>query len=256
MPNSITISPAGPLSFCIGNATPLTVTFDMTGVSDPMKWAWGYFSGSISNQVATNVYSILPDTSGSYGIFAYSIHTPGCSPIMSTNSVHVTVPPQLEVTQIVDTLFATPGYNSYQWFESGAPIAGATAQKHVLTVDGDYTVEGTFSNGCIETSNSFDPNFMPPPPPGEEEEETEGGVSIYPNPVTNNFTLRATVPEGDATADISITDMTGRVLFKKTVNAQKGIVEEKISMEANIERFCILKVRSKGSNQKASFFKK
>jgi hypothetical protein len=257
VPNSITIAPSGPLSFCIGDATPLTISFDTAGVSDAIHWTWNYLPYHNIPGVPGDTYSILPNRSGNYNVTSSSGFHPYGGCVVTSNYVPVTIPPPLEVTQINDTLFATPGYASYQWFESGSPIAGAIAQKHVLTVDGDYTVEGIFSNGCIETSDTIDPNYIIPPGNNNtNQNQVQKSINVYPNPSIGAFTVTALVPIEDKTANITITDMTGRVLFTKVAEVKDGVVKEEIDMPDNISRLCVLKVRSKGASSTTSFLKK
>jgi hypothetical protein len=222
----------------------------LTGVSDTIKWNWlkpgNYVDG-------TNTYSILPDTTGYYGAWAKSWHLMQCE-IYSTNAVHVTIPPPLEVNQVGDTLVATPGYASYQWYESNIPIQGATSQRHVLTYDGNYTVEASFTNGCVETSGNFDSNFKVAPEQEEEqeEEEQEEEIVTYPNPATGVFTLVAKIPVEDRTAEICIMDMMGRQIFQKVVEAKEGRVEAEIDITGNVQRLSILKLKSKNSSKTIS----
>lgn len=163
----------------------------------------------------------------------------------------------MEVAQIDDTLFATPGFTSYQWFESGMPIAGATQQKHTITFDGIYSVEAIYSNGCIETSDTFDSDFLLPPP--EEEPEPQSlseQMGISPNPVIGVFKVTAILPPDDKTATINITDATGRSLYEKTIEVVDGKVNEEIDMGKDISSFCILKLESKSSNKAIRFYKR
>jgi len=258
VPNSITVSPSGPLSYCVGNATPLTVSFDMTGVSDPISWHWvrngGYATGIV------NSYSILPDTSSYYGVLSKWGYSTNC--IIYSNVVQVTIPQPLEVTQTDDTLFASPGYDTYQWYESGTLLPGETNQKLVLTVDGFYSVEGVFSNGCVESSISFDSDFMPPPPPepptppGTTTQEPGEQMTVSPNPVTGSFVLSAKIAPGDTKATIIITDATGRMMFEKEVDVVDGIVEEKIELGDASSQVGIIKLRSASTLKTTRFFKK
>lgn len=248
VPNSISIFPAGPLDFCTDNPVSLTPSFDTSGVSDPFSYFWLTPRKSGWDFAP----SLVPDTSGYYTVSVSSVFNQSCEILWSSNAVYVTVPPLLKISQVDDTLFATPGYDSYRWHESGSPIPGATQYRHTLTYDGIYSVEGIFSNGCVETSGTIDPNFKPADP---EIELAGSQVIVSPNPVVGVFRVRAKVPVADKKATIQITDATGQTLYEKTVDVVDGIVAEEIDMGKGIGSFCILKLQSPGSSQTTRFFK-
>ncbi len=255
VPTSATITPNGPLSFCQNNVQPLQVTFDMTGVDGPISWGW-------SQTGFGNAYSIIPDTSGYYNVGAYNFNSLTGECRMTYPGPLVTMPQPLIVTQTDDTLFATPGYDTYQWFESGALLPGETNQKLILTVDGFYSVEGVFSNGCVESSVSFDSDFMPPPPPeppmppGATTPEPGEQLTVSPNPVTGSFVLSAKIAPGDTKATIMITDATGRMLFEKEVDVVDGIVKEKIDLGNTPSSIGSIRLRSASTLKTTRFFKK
>jgi hypothetical protein len=255
VPYSATISPASPLSFCANNATPLTVSFDLTGVNEPIHWKWiaGYYYYAPGG---FDAYSITPDTTAYYFVSAKPTSGQAHQCEILSNYVSITMPPTLEVTQTDDTLFATPGYDSYQWYESSVLLPGETQQQLTLTYDGSYTVEGIFMNGCVENSASFDPLFMPPPPPPPGSNITpDEEMTIAPNPVSGSFVLYAKTSKEDETADICITDAMGKILFEKKVIVVDGIVKEKIDLPNGVNFIGFLKLRSKSTGKTMRFNK-
>jgi hypothetical protein len=83
-----------------------------------------------------------------------------------------------------------------QWFRNGELIPGATGQTYSPTESGLYYVEVT-KNGCTGTSEAreFAVTSL-----GEGEFLTQGTLSVYPNPVTEAFSLgmvdEMVLPEG------------------------------------------------------------
>lgn len=261
----VTIYPQNAIDTCLDSNVTLSVVFDVDGVSGTgYNWRW-YLNG-VEIPGSQNIYSITPIGSGRYSVEVGVTSCPAPNPanIQCNYSipypVDVTIPPPLEVTQTDDTLFATPGYDTYQWFESGNLLPGETDQKLILSVDGFYTVEGVFMNGCVENSASFDSDFMPPPPPpppGSNNTQQPGEqMTISPNPVTNSFVLSAKVAQADKKATIIITDAMGRVIMEKEVNVIDGVVAEKIDLQGASATVGTVKLRSAGTLKTARFFKK
>ncbi len=67
-------------------------------------------------------------------------------------------------------------YSSYQWYEDGSLVNGATNQLFPITNNGNYSVQVTDGNGCSGTSNIYQMlNYSIL-------ESSSNLVSIYPNP--------------------------------------------------------------------------
>jgi hypothetical protein len=74
---------------------------------------------------------------------------------------------------------------SYQWYFNGAPINGATNATYSYMQSGDYFVEVTNENGCIDASTIMNVTYI------GIGEIMATQLSVYPNPVGDKLTLTA-----------------------------------------------------------------
>jgi hypothetical protein len=65
-------------------------------------------------------------------------------------------PPPQGITQSGDTLFANPGAQTYQWYQDGNIIPGATEYFYVAQSSGSFNVVATDVNGCEVEAVIFD----------------------------------------------------------------------------------------------------
>jgi Secretion system C-terminal sorting domain/Domain of unknown function DUF11 len=73
----------------------------------------------------------------------------------------------------------------YQWYFNGAPISGATNATYGYTQSGDYFVEVTNENGCVDASTAVNVTYI------GIGEMIAAQLSVYPNPVKDKLTLTA-----------------------------------------------------------------
>src|SRR5215203_3109175 len=107
------------------------------------------------------------------------------------------------ILQSGDTLFASQGAISYQWYLGGNMIPAATDYFYVATISGDYNVVATDANGCeveaavfnviAEVSKSY--------PPDE-------SINVSPNPVSGIVTISTTNVSWDMN-DLTLYTLTG-----------------------------------------------
>ena len=105
---------------------------------------------------------------------------------------------------------STTGFNSYQWYFNGNPIAGATSATYTVTQIGTYSVEGFDQNGCSSISLQYDVTSI----------NGNGGVGInenalhfiqlYPNPVS----VALTISIEDEIKQVRIYDFSGKLVFE------------------------------------------
>ena len=116
----------------------------------------------------------------------------------------------LTITQHGDTLFSSAASN-YQWYFNGVIDSGATSSFYIASASGNYSVQTTDSNLCINSSNPYkytttaihDIHEMPT-------------VSIYPNP-TNDFLILNAANQFIG-SEYNITDLTGRAITTGKIN--------------------------------------
>jgi hypothetical protein len=114
--------------------------------------------------------------------------------------------PTITYNYLYSTLYATPGYSSYQWYDSTyGKIVGATASSIAATHTTYYYVIVTDSNGCKGTSSVFYYNISLV---GVNSIANNPDVKIFPNPATgtvnieSNINVRAVVSGMDGRTEI------------------------------------------------------
>jgi len=115
------------------------------------------------------------------------------------------------ISQIGDTLFANVADNNctFQWYENGTEIEGATENDYIISANGNYSVVVTNIWGC-ENFDDFEVTSI------GTSEIANNAVKIYPVPAKNNLTVQFSNPISHAT--IALHDITGKMFFETQVN--------------------------------------
>jgi hypothetical protein len=132
--------------------TPFDLTSAVTGTI--ASYAWTGPLGFASTMANPTVSSGLPST-GNYTLVVTD--ATGCS-AQTTVNVPVFPAPSTTISPLTPTAFCAGGDctldatavagNTYQWYDNGTPIAGATNSSFTTTGNGSYKVEVTDVNGC------------------------------------------------------------------------------------------------------------
>ena len=130
-----------------------------------------------------------------------------CSSDTLTLQNYITVypfPSPQSITQFGDTLFAIAGASSYQWYFNSTIINGATNYFYVATQSGNYNLVAIDSNGCeVEAViNNVIAGLSPALSEGD-------GVTAFPNPVTDEFTIQKLEVTSGAAVEISVYNVVG-----------------------------------------------
>jgi trimeric autotransporter adhesin len=157
-------------TFC---ATDLDTAYDATPAGTWSSLTPGVFSINSANGLITTI-------GGGTGTIKYTLPTT----CFITKSIVVNPLPMPVVSFNYTTIQfeTTPGYSSYQWYHSVFGILpGATTRTVAGALAGNYTVEVSDSNGCVNTSA---------PAPfaiwmGVGGSQLNQNVNIFPNPATN-----------------------------------------------------------------------
>lgn len=193
-------------AFCEGTC----IDFADLSTGNPTSWFWVFSGATPSFSTAQNPSQICYSQPGSYPV-SLIVNGAGGSDTLTFNDVVVyTQPGQPVITNSGDTLFATTGFTSYQWYLNGVAISGATTESYLTTVNGTYEVTATDSNGCSATS-------LPVNITTSLSELQEEISLIYPNPVKDFlFVLPA-----NENGELKFYDATGRKL--SSVKLQQGV---------------------------------
>jgi hypothetical protein len=153
--HSATINQSGPINACAGQPVILTCNSDP---SFTYQWRKNgvYIPGN-------NNDTLIVTQSGSYSVIISVNGCPVASTSVSVNFQSITQPTITSSGTIQPciggsvNLTASSGYSSYLWSN------GATTQTITVNTSGNYTVQGTGSNGCTSTSNPYTINasFLP-----------------------------------------------------------------------------------------------
>ena len=146
-----------------------------------------------------NVYTdTISSTSGcdSISIVNLSLYPTATSPVIGSDQ---------------DSLYASTGYNTYQWYLDGNIITGATDSYYIATQSGTYMVEVSNSNGCF-ANGSIIHTFV------GIDHILKGVLRIYPNPSHGDFVVE--FPSGSK-GQLEIIDGTGKMILRKTILSDK-----------------------------------
>ena len=158
------ITPGGPTSFCPGGSVAFTET---SGSGTVYQW----YNGSTAIPGATNsTYTAAPAATTTYSVQVTT--ATGCTGTTTATATILPVPaatitpggPTTVCAPGAVTLNATTGTGyTYQWYNAGGAITGATAAAYPATVTGGYSVAVTNANGCKDTSATTTVTINPPP---------------------------------------------------------------------------------------------
>lgn len=185
---------------CSGNQATLTA-------SGATTYSW-------NTAATTTAITISPSANSSYTVTGYN----GTCTNTAVQSVSVNTTPTVNATSsatlICDGQSATltaSGANTYSWNTTSTNTSVAVSP----TTTTSYTVTGT-SNGC---SNTFVISQAVSPCTGVNENvSTLGGILVYPNPNTGEFTIEL---NNGSVKNIDVMDLTGRVIVSNTSSNDK-----------------------------------
>lgn len=217
------ISPAAPIAIatvfnnkvCSGE----NVTFVDQSSSAPVNRLW-YFPGGTPATSTLQNPAVVYTTPGVYPVALVVSNSNGTDSIFYNSSVEVLSPASSSSISIyVDSLVATQIGLGYQWYFNNALIPGANSKVYKNLQPGLYAVAVTDSNGCVNYSSTVAVAV------GMQEQISElFKIELYPNPAKDQTIIKLNSSfAGNAT--FRITDLSGKNVYQKTVEVQKGIQE-------------------------------
>lgn len=161
------IVPGGLQQICQGDS----VSVGMPSGNSNYKWNTGNSSSDMYTDTAGLFFGTMNDASG-------------CLQFSDTVQVVVNaLPVKLLVNRSHDTLSATAGFSSYQWYFNGVVIPGETNPTHIAQNTGNYFVYYTDTNSCGNYSDTLNIDFTGMP------SLVSGNVIAYPNPASNKLSV-------------------------------------------------------------------
>ncbi|MEO8086725.1 MAG: T9SS type A sorting domain-containing protein [Bacteroidota bacterium] len=172
---------SAPNTICPGTCTGYT---NLSSNATAYQW---YFPGALpATSTDVDPSNICYNTPGTYDVTLVAGNAAGTDSITLLNYITVFpyLPPQ-GISQNGDTLSANQGSTSYQWYQDGILIPGATDYFFVLAQGGNYNVVCTDNNGCEVEAVIFDvvagvdgnSNSIP-------------ALEVFPNPSSDKITVR------------------------------------------------------------------
>jgi len=195
-------------SICPGTCT------DFTNLSiNATSYQWFFPGANPSASTDVNPSVICYNTPGDYDVTLIATGGALTDTLVLTNYISVyPYPAPQGILQSGDTLFANQGAVSYQWYQNGNLIPGATDYFYVAQSSGNFNVVATDINSCEVEAVIFDVVA------GIQSAEGNGELAIYPNPASEQlsvigYPLSGTAPQGVLrTADVSIYNALGEVV--------------------------------------------
>jgi len=211
--NNATVTP---IISCVGDQ--ITLNVDATGNNLTYQWN---VNGTPINGATNNSYQLTSTGPGTYP-YSVDITSAACqvSVSLSNNTTTANVYSRPTPTIVpAGNLLQTQGYNSYQWYLNGVPIADATGPNHLATQNGTYYVVVNHDGACPGTSPSIDVTLSTV---GLAQEDISSKFTIYPNPTENIIHINS----NEKLQNITIIDMYGKQVKTLNENVQAINVSE------------------------------
>jgi hypothetical protein len=188
-------------TICAGDG----VTFNVLATGDNLTYQWKKGGTPIASAWSES-YVIGTATIWEAGDYAVTVSGTCGSVTSDIATLTVNELPEPVISENGGML-ETGVYDTYQWYLDGVALQGETNATVAVGAPGDYTVEVT-ENGCTGISAPYTPMTV-----GIEENNTIQ-LNAYPNPFNDVLNLNMDVFSGQV--EVTILDMTGRVVFTST----------------------------------------
>jgi len=194
-------------AICVNNCVDFT---DMS-INSPTSWFWVFQGSMTSFSTQTNPSSICYNTPGTYDVTLIVQNASGTDTITVTTITVFAIPASPVITASGDTLFATQGFATYEWYLDGLLISGASGDSYITTSNGSYAVTVTDSNGCSSSSVPFVLNTGL-------YEMMSMQLNLFPNPTTGNLFVET----GVAPYYLTVYNIQGQGVYQLQGDASVG----------------------------------
>ena len=231
-----------PNHVCPGTCT------DFTNLSlNATSFLWSFPGANPSVSTDANPTGICYNTPGTYTVSLIVSNVSGSDTLTLNNYITVyPYPAPQGILQNGDTLFANQGAVSYQWYENGVLIPGATNYYYVALESGNYNVVATDENDCEVEAVIFDVIASLHSPTAYEQ------VAVYPNPVMNELTLRN---QFGSSKVVTVYNLLGETVMTMKPNASSAQEESVYDVSKLAPGSYYLEMRSPDKVFRATFVK-
>ncbi|GAP68198.1 por secretion system C-terminal sorting domain [Bacteroidales bacterium 6E] len=148
----------------------------------------------------------------------------GCDSVVTiVLTVHPEVHPEVWVKG--DSLVASEGYATYQWYNGDGAIAGATDREFVITQSGVYHLAVTDGNGCSGQSQLLGMTWSA----GVEVTDDVFDWKVYPNPNEGSFTVQISAPHNENIL-VRVISSSGQVISERRIEVQGEATSERFHL--------------------------
>ena len=188
-------------------------------VEDYPVWITCPTLSSTDTHVSCNSYTWIDGntyTSSNNSATHIITNAAGCDSVLTLNLTINTT--NTTITTAGETITADAAGLIYQWIDcsNNSPIIGETNQSFTATTDGDYAVVITDNNNCSDTSNCVSIITI-----GIQEVLDSGGIAIYPNPTTSEYTIE--FGEVHPNVALEVTNNLGQIIATEQFYEVKSI---------------------------------
>ncbi len=148
----------------------------------------------------------------------------GCK---NTDTIKLTVFPLPSIPTIVlsvDTLICDTGYVAYQWYYNNIPIANATGPKHTCTVNGNYYLSVSNSDGCSINSPVKVVTGV-----GIEEKSVTIFVNVFPNPTMDEISIELNLLKTE-NVKMNLINTSGQIMKSLELKQVRGAYKTSINL--------------------------
>ncbi len=192
------------------------ISFDNLSINGT-NYQWLFPGSSTPTSFSTSPTGICYPAAGSFNVTLIASNAFGRDTIIQQNYISVAQGPTgITVSQIGDTLFATSGFTSYQWYFNTVPISGANGSYYVATANGNYAIVVTNLAGCSGGTNI--PNVVT----GIDVMSLQNNFVVYPNPSTGTFELKFSSSKNSMVA-VELLNNVGQVISSHNLVSTTGI---------------------------------
>ncbi|HRF77989.1 MAG TPA: MopE-related protein [Chitinophagales bacterium] len=225
---SISITPSGVIELC----KPDDVTLSAVGTFDSYQW---YKNGApLTGETGATYTTNKPayyQVEGFIGTCSSGLSEVQAVAVYESPNANITYPDGLNLC-FADPLLLKASYDAtytYVWYLDGIEIVGATIANYEATATGDYYCVITSVDGCVRTTATVTViNEC------REGVAANAAIAVYPNPANDVLAINLTGLESNATANISITDITGKVVYTTAIATGNGSVVANVSLDNNV----------------------